>query len=291
MKLFALEGNTQRLDGGAMFGNAPKALWQRWVTADEQNRIPLSCRSLLIQTDSGRNVLFETGVGAFFDPKLKERYGVVEDEHMLLKHLNELGIKEEDIDDVVLSHLHFDHAGGILSAYKENEDPTLLFPNATFYVGKKHWDRAQAPQPRERASFITFIQQRLNESGRIVLLEEGDSPDLGFKTSLFFSEGHTVGLMISIIELEAGPMAFVSDLAPGLPWLHIPITMGYDRFPELLLDEKKTLFEDLLQKQGMVFFTHDTETACAVIKKNEKGKFYGEPLPLENLSTQVNSKT
>src|SRR5690606_24094769 len=114
--LTSLLGNSQRLDGGAMFGNVPKALWSRWIQPDEANRIPLACRCMLVR-EPGRNVLVETGIGAFFEPKYKERFGVVEDRHVLLDALAEEGLSPEDIDVVVLSHLHFDHAGGLLTAW------------------------------------------------------------------------------------------------------------------------------------------------------------------------------
>src|SRR5574337_1527168 len=130
MKLWSIEGNTQRLDGGAMFGNAPKAMWSKWIEADAENRIPLACRALLAQDLGGKNVLFETGIGAFFEPRLRERYGVVEDRHVLLDSLKAAGLGQEDIDVVVLSHLHFDHVGGLLAAWEEGASPRLLFPKA-----------------------------------------------------------------------------------------------------------------------------------------------------------------
>src|SRR5882724_11108313 len=137
--LTAIAGNTQRLDGGAMFGNAPKAVWEKWIPPDERNRIPLACRAMLIEerTDgSTRRILFETGIGAFFSPKMRDRFGVVESEHVLLASLAAAGAPHETIDVVVLSHLHFDHAGGLLSAYEEGKALTLLFPKATFVVGR-----------------------------------------------------------------------------------------------------------------------------------------------------------
>ncbi len=154
MQLWSINGNSQKLDGGAMFGNAPKAMWSRWIAPDELNRIPLACRCLLIKDLDGRNVLFETGIGAFFEPSLRERYGVVESHHVLLESLAAAGVSHEDIDVVVLSHLHFDHAGGLLAAWEEGKTPQLLFPNARFLVGASHWQRALKPHPRDRASFI-----------------------------------------------------------------------------------------------------------------------------------------
>jgi glyoxylase-like metal-dependent hydrolase (beta-lactamase superfamily II) len=273
MKLVPIEGNTQWLDGGSMFGNAPKALWAKWMPPDSQNRILLSCRALLVQLDNGRNILFEAGIGAFFEPKLKERYGVNEENHVLLENLKKLGIDEGSIDAVVLSHLHFDHAGGLLSAY--GDVPRLLFPKAKYYVGAKQWKRAENPHIREKASYIASLQPLLKESGRLVLVTESKIEGLDF-VRFSFSHGHTVGLMISMINDLDKPLAFASDLIPGMPWLNLPITMGYDRYPELLIEEKKTLLEELAANQGSVFFTHDPLVACASIQKNlETGKFSG----------------
>ncbi len=274
MKLHIIEGNSQKLDGGSMFGNAPKALWERWFKADDRNRIDLATRALLVQTDNNQNVLFETGVGAFFEPKLKERFGIVESEHILLNNLKKIGLKHSDIDVVVLSHLHFDHAGGLLPEH--GDDPVrLLFPNATFYVGKRHWERAIAPHKRERASFVPIIQELLESSGRLVLVEEGvsDEIDVGLQIKFHFSDVHTVGLMASEIQTPKGPLVFISDIAPGIPWVHLPITMGYDRFPEKIVDEKKNIFESLVKRDGYLFFTHDPEVAFGKLEKDEKGKF------------------
>src|ERR1700761_5123023 len=125
MKLWSLIGNSQRLDGGAMFGNAPRVMWSRWVAPDAENRIPLACRCLLVTGLDGRNVLFETGIGAFFDPAMRERFGVVEDRHVLLDSLAEVGLSHEDIDAVVLSHLHFDHASGRLELVEAGRPSSL----------------------------------------------------------------------------------------------------------------------------------------------------------------------
>ena len=267
MKSWVVEGNRQHLDGGSMFGNAPKALWSRWIQADEMNRIPLACRTLLVQTDSGKNILFEAGIGNFFDPKLKERYGIFENEHKLLKNLEAIGFRPEDIDAVFLSHLHFDHAGGLLSSY--GEEPKLVFPKALFYVGREHWERAQKPHLREKVSFIPVLHQLLKDSKRLKFVEGKTHPDLDFGLEFHYSHGHTIGLIVSEIGLPDGPAFFVSDLVPGKPWVHLPVTMGYDRFPELLVDEKAKLFERVLAKQGRLFFTHDPDTAFVSIERHE----------------------
>jgi len=252
-----------------MFGNAPKALWSRWIAPDQQNRIPLACRCLLAKDLDGRNVLFETGIGAFFEPALRERYGVVEERHVLLESLAQAGLSHEDIDVVVLSHLHFDHAGGLLAAWEEGEPPGLLFPKATYVVGAGHWRRAQQPHPRDRASFIPELQALLEDSGRLELVDGEYAKALGRSVRFSYSDGHTPGLMLA----EVGGVVFCADLIPGRPWVHLPVTMGYDRAPELLIDEKRAFLEDKLARGVRLFFTHDMGCALARVTRDEKGKF------------------
>ncbi len=265
-------GNRQRLDGGSMFGNCPRVVWERWLPADEQGRVELACRAMLVQ-DADRKILFETGIGAFFEPKLKARFGVVESEHVLLEGLAELGLDDAAIDVVVLSHLHFDHAGGLLTAWEEGAEPRLLFPNATFVVGREAFDRAVTPHARDRASFIPGLTDMLQASGRLEIVDGDTSAVLGEGYRFHYSHGHTPGLLMTEVVTDDGPVVFVSDLIPGAPWMHVPISMGYDRFPELLIDEKRALLEDLLARDGSVFFTHDPEVALAKVAQDAKGRF------------------
>ena len=269
MELCSLLGNSQQLDGGAMFGNAPRAVWSRWIEPDAQNRIPLACRCLLVRDLGGRNVLFETGIGAFFAPALRERYGVAEPRHVLLDSLAEIGMTHEDIDVVVLSHLHFDHAGGLLAAWAADQAPRLLFPRARFVVGAAHWQRALQPHPRDRASFIPEVPQLLRDSGRLELVEGEHAQTLGAAVRFHYSDGHTPGLMLA----EVGGVVFCADLIPGRSWVHLPITMGYDRYPEKLIDEKRVFLEDKLARNVRLFFTHDHACAVAQVTCDARGRF------------------
>ena len=280
MKLWSIIGNSQKLDGGAMFGNAPRAMWSKWAPPDEHNRIDLACRALLASPLAGKTVLFETGIGAFFEPKLRERYGVVEDRHVLLESMRAAGFEHEDIDVVVLSHLHFDHAGGLLAPWAEGRAPELLFPNATFVVSRGCWDRARAPHPRDRASFIPELPGLLQASGRLELVDGEWSEALGRTVRFHYSDGHTPGLMLAeivgpeVVDGEPhGGVVFCADLIPGRAWVHVPITMGYDRNAELLIDEKREFQADKLARNVHLYFTHDPGCALAQVTRDERGRY------------------
>jgi glyoxylase-like metal-dependent hydrolase (beta-lactamase superfamily II) len=294
MELVSIEGNTQRLDGGAMFGNCPRPVWEKWAPPDDRHRITLACRALLVREPAAggkpaRNVLLETGIGAFFEPKMRERFGVQEDRHVLIASLAQAGLKPEDIDVIVLSHLHFDHAGGLLTAFEEGKPLQLAFPNAAYVVSDRAWARANEPHARDRASFIPELQGLLEGTRRLEVVKSdgglaGKSRTLGDAYSFTISEGHTPGLMLTRVEgWREGPVTFLGDLVPGVPWVHLPITMGYDRYPELLIDEKKALLDRIVSENGWAFFTHDPSVAAARVERDAKGK-YGAKDPRPVLS-------
>lgn len=271
-RLWSIPGNTQMLDGGAMFGNAPRPLWERWTSVDERHRIPLACRAMLIE-DEGRYILFETGIGTFFPPAMRERYGVVETSHVLLENLARAGITHEDVDVVVLSHLHFDHAGGLFAPYEEGRPLRLLFPKARFVVSRGAWERAVHPHARDRASYVPELPGLLEATGRLEIVEGDRAAALSPDYRMHYSEGHTPGQMLVEVSTALGPVVFGGDLVPGRPWVHLPITMGYDRFPEKLIDEKEALLSDLYARGGYLFFTHDAEVAMSRVTRDAKGKY------------------
>ena len=272
--IHSVEGNRQRLDGGAMFGNVPRALWERWISADKRHRIPLACRAFLIHdTERDRRILLEAGIGVFFEPRLADRFGVEDPSHQLLMNLAALGVDPGEIDVVVLSHLHFDHAGGLLTPWRPDGSYRLVFPRARFMVGAGAWGRASAPHFRDRASFIPELHRLLEDSGRLELVEGETSATLGKAFSFTLSDGHTPGLLLTRLGTARGGVLFCGDLIPGAPWVHLPVTMGYDRYPELLIEEKEAFLERAMARGDRLLFTHDPEVAAGGVARDKKGRF------------------
>ena len=271
--LSAIEGNALHLDGGAMFGNAPRALWEKWHKPDHLGRIRLATRALLIErkeSDRQVKILCETGVGNFFPPKLATRYGVEDsDRNMLLSSLQARGIRPEEIDYVFISHLHFDHTGGLLT--REGE---LNFPHARYVVGRDAYERAEKPTQRDHASFIPGLTQKLKASGRLQIIDENTFAEIP-GLELLYTDGHTIGQMHVLYSGKNEKIFFCGDLIPGLAWLHLPITTGYDRFPEKLIEEKKHLYSRALKEQWLLFFMHDPKILMVNLQE-EEGKYKAE---------------
>jgi glyoxylase-like metal-dependent hydrolase (beta-lactamase superfamily II) len=204
---------------------------------------------------------------------MRERFGVVEDRHVQLDSLSAIGVTPADVDVIVLSHLHFDHAGGVLSAWREGTRPSLVFPNATYVIGAEAWQRAIQPHARDRASFIPGLTDLIEATGKLELATGETSAALGDGFRFHRSSGHTPGLLLTEIAMPDGPVVFCADLIPGKAWVHLPITMGYDRYPEMLIDEKAALLGPLLEQKGRLFFTHDPVVAIGTLAKDERGRF------------------
>jgi len=260
-----------------MYGNVPRAVWAEWTPPDERHRIELACRAFLLEDrHRGRRILLEAGIGVFFHPRMLDRFGVVEPQHQLLFSLAALGVEPDDIDLVVLSHLHFDHAGGLLTPWRPEETYELMFGRAQVVVSRRAWERAKAPHLRDRASFIPELHRLLEASGRLVLLDGDRSDLLGPDFSFVLSDGHTPGLLLTELHTPSGSAVFCGDLVPGRPWIHLPVTMGYDRYPELLIEEKEQLLVRCLERGTRLLLTHDPGCAMCGVAKDERGRFTAE---------------
>jgi glyoxylase-like metal-dependent hydrolase (beta-lactamase superfamily II) len=212
---------------------------------------------------------------------------------VLLASLAELGLSDRDIDVVVLSHLHFDHAGGLLAPFRAGSQSELLFPRAQFVVGRTAFERAEHPHLRDRASYIPELPELLRASGRLRLIDsQTDVRDLlGERVRFEETLGHTPGMLHARVAGKAARLFFAADLVPGRAWVHLPITMGYDRYPEHLIDEKSALFSDFAARGEYLFFTHDPDVAAARISetggrfkpKDELGAFRAWDLDSQGL--------
>jgi len=269
-----------RLDAGTLFGHVPRALYHRWIEVGPDGRTHLANRSLLVE-DGDRRVLLEAGIGAFFGPSLRRRYGVEDSHHALVRALAARDLSDADIDWVILSHLHFDHAGGLLAPYAEGEEPRLLFPRARFLVSRDAWERSRSPHQRDQASFIEALPPLLRESQRLAVVDDSTAATrlLGERFRFRLSHGHTPGMLHTTVIGETANVFFGADLVPGRAWVHLPVTMGYDRHAERVVDEKAQLYRETELSRTVFFYTHDPEVAASRVEI-EDGKYKAhDPMP------------
>jgi glyoxylase-like metal-dependent hydrolase (beta-lactamase superfamily II) len=264
--LHEIHAGQLRLDGGAMFGIVPKPLWERRIPADERNRIPLATRCLLLE-GGGRVVLVDNGVGDTYDDKFADIYAVDRESAELHRSLADAGFGADDVTDVVLTHLHFDHCGGSTT---RDADASLrvAFPNATFHVQRAHWEWAHA-SPREGASFLSENLDPLRASGQLRLVD-GPGPLLPGIEALVV-DGHTRGQQLLKVSDGEQTLLYAADLLPTAA--HVPLlwVMAYDVAPLDTLGEKERILNQAASEGWTVFFEHDTETATARIEKGERG--------------------
>lgn len=254
------------LDGGAMFGMVPKVLWAQKIPADENNKIPMKGRALLIK-GKNRNILIDTGCGTKFDDKTAKIYGMDGVQPDIATQLEKAGVRDSDITDVVLTHLHFDHAGGATKYCDGKVIPT--FRNATYYVHKAQWETALLPSPKDKASYFPENYIPLQENGVLQILEDGENPfeDIEF----IISNGHTTGQLLPVIKSELKALFYCGDLIPTSA--HIPIAwhMGYDNYPIQIIEEKKAVLERAFRQNWTLFFEHDPKIAACTLKKTDRG--------------------
>lgn len=278
MNLHVINTGNFKLDGGAMHGVVPKSLWQRHNPADEHNLCSWAMRCLLLEQD-GRLILIDNGIGNKQNEKFFGHYHL-HGEHSLEASLNLAGFSLEDITDNLLTHLHFDHCGG---GIEWNEDRTGFkpkFPNASYWVNKKHWEHALHPNPREKASFLTENIKPMQELGQLSFLGE-ESPFEG--VSLFEAFGHTEAQVIPKISYKGHTVVFMADLLPSIGHIPLAWVMGYDIRPLETLKEKEAFFEEAVENEYVLFFEHDPVNECCTLKRTEKGIRLNEAFPLSAL--------
>lgn len=276
--LHAIETGEFRLDGGAMFGIVPRPLWERHIAPDDRNRIPLHMRCLLLESPD-RLILIDDGIGDKMTQRFREIYGVDQSRHNLIGSLAALGVSPDDVTDVILTHLHFDHCGG--STRREGERLTLTFPRAVHHVQRRHWDWAGRPNPREQASFLAENLEPLAASGQLNLLE-GDGP-LYPGIDLITVNGHTEAQQMVKISGEEGTLVYVADLLPTHAHLAPAWGMAYDVRPLVTIEEKTAFLDTACLAGWSLFFEHDPRVEVASLSRTERGVFATDHRPLAEL--------
>ena len=267
MKLYSINTGYFKLDGGAMFGVVPKSIWNKLNPADDNNLCSWALRSLLIE-DGNRLILIDNGLGDKQDARFFGHYYLHGDDS-LGKSLAKYGFHPDDITDVILTHLHFDHCGG--SIVREGDKLVPAFKNARFWSNKKHWDWAIHPNDREKASFLKENILPIEQSGQLNFVEVMPHSSFSTGISILFVDGHTDSMMIPKIRYKDKTIVYMADLLPSVAHLPIPYIMAYDMFPLTSLNEKKNFLNEALANDYILFFEHDPVNECCTLEKTEKG--------------------
>ncbi len=276
--LHTIETGRFGLDGGAMFGIVPKPLWERRIPADPKNRIPLNMRCLLIEGD-GRLMLIDNGLGDKYDAKFADIYAVDHSYAGLNRSLNKLGYLIEDITDVIITHLHFDHCGG--STKRVGEKLEVVFKNARHLVQRAHWDWAQVPNVRERNSFLKENLEPLAASGQLEFL---DGPaEIAPGIDVFTANGHTEAMQLVKISSEEKNLVYVADLLPTHAHISPAWNMAYDLYPMTTIEEKGMFLKEACENSWNLFFEHDPEVEVASLESTDRGIQITDKRPLSEL--------
>ena len=267
MKLYAINAGYFKLDGGAMFGVVPKSMWNKVNPADDNNMCSWAMRCLLIETD-GKLILVDNGMGDKQDAKFFGHYYPHGDDS-IEKNLAKHGFSTDDITDVFLTHLHFDHCGGSIKRVGDELVPT--FKNATYWSNKKHWDNALHPNDREKASFLKENILPIEQSGQLKYVEtaEGDEWMPGIR--IRYCNGHTEALMLPLVEYNGQTILFCADLLPSTGHISMPWVMAYDVRPLDTLVEKERLLGEAAAGKWTLFFEHDPKNECCTLQITERG--------------------
>ena len=272
MKIYPIETGNFKLDGGAMFGVVPKSIWQKTNPADSNNLIEMSMRCLLIE-EGDRLILIDTGLGNKQSNKFFSYYALYGD-FSLDASLKKLGFHKDDITDVFLTHLHFDHCGGGVEWNANRTGYNTVFKNATYWTNEEHWLWATQPNPREKASFLSENLNPIEASGQLSFIEKKASPfldksELGF--GVLFVDGHTDKQMIPHIRYHNKTLVFAADLIPTAGHIPIPYIMGYDTRPLISMTEKERFLKEAADNEYYLFLEHDAYNPIITVKNTEKG--------------------
>ena len=280
-ELYTIETGDFCLDGGAMFGVVPKTLWSRGLPADEKNRIPMTMRCLLIKSNNtGKLYLVDNGAGTKFNEKMENIYQLDYSVKNLENSFKHHGFSFEDVTDIIFTHLHFDHCGGS-SFYNNEGELELTFPDATYHVVEKHWENANNPNAREKASFLPENINPLKESGKLHLVDENHEYEAGL--SAINIDGHTIGQQLPKIEGDNKTLVFVADLLPTHVHVPLPWVMGYDMYPVQTLTEKDAFLKQAAEKNWNLYLEHDAHQEIIRVEHQEGRFSVSEHLSLNDL--------
>ncbi|HRP33123.1 MAG TPA: MBL fold metallo-hydrolase [Agriterribacter sp.] len=280
MKLYSINTGYFKLDGGAMFGVVPKSMWNKLNPADENNLCTWAMRSMLIE-EGNRLILIDTGIGNKQDTKFFNHY-YLHGEDTLDRSLAAHGFHRNDITDVLLTHLHFDHVGGAIVIEKNKMAPA--FKNATYWSNEQHWQWATKPNDREKASFLKENIQPIQDSGKLKFITVKEDIVFTDHVTIRFVNGHTHAMMLPQINNYRGKtVVYVADLLPSVGHIPIPYVMAYDMSPLITLHEKKAFLQEALQNNFVLFFEHDPVYECCTLQMTDRGIRMKETFKLEEL--------
>lgn len=279
MKLHTINTGLFKLDGGAMFGVVPKAIWQKTNPADANNLCTWAMRCLLIE-EGNQLILVDTGIGNKQDEKFFSHY-YLHGNDSLEKSLAQLGFGTTDITDVFLTHLHFDHVGGAIIRAGEKLIPA--FKNARYWSNEKHWKWAVEPNAREKASFLKENILPIQQSGQLNFVVERENIEWQKDINISFAYGHTDAMMLPKISYKDQTIVYMADLLPSVGHLPLPYVMAYDMFPLKTLTEKQAFLEEAVENNYILFLEHDPINECCTLQRTEKGIRVAETFNLSDI--------
>jgi glyoxylase-like metal-dependent hydrolase (beta-lactamase superfamily II) len=285
MKIHSLNTGNFKLDGGAMFGVVPKTLWQKTNPADENNMCNWAMRSMLIE-DGNRLMIVDTGIGDKQNEKFFSHYYMNGNDDLKL-NLKKLGYSTDDITDVFLTHLHFDHCGGAIQWNKDHTAFEPVFKNAIYWSNDQHWKWATEPNPREKASFLSENILPIQESGQLKFIERKDTVTRNVfnQMDVLFVDGHTDSMMIPHVKYQGKTIAFMADLLPSVGHIPLAYVMGYDTRPLITMTEKEQFLQRAVDEEFVLFLEHDSVNECCTLQMTEKGVRLKDTFKFEELFT------